>query len=93
MTHMIPIKPFSDTREHILATGETIILGKSFSAVGLAEILNTAGVPKGSFYHYFRSKEQFGVELLQRYFDNYHHQLMAYLIPERGNAYYGDSDH
>ena len=62
---------FSDTREHLLATGESIILGKGFSAVGLAEILGCAGVPKGSFYHYFRSKEQFGTALLERYFDRY----------------------
>ena len=45
--------------------------GKGFSAVGLNEILAAAGVPKGSFYHYFSSKEAFGKALLERYFDNY----------------------
>lgn len=44
---------------------------KGFSAVGLNEILVEAGVPKGSFYHYFNSKEAFGEALLQRYFENY----------------------
>jgi TetR/AcrR family transcriptional repressor of nem operon len=48
-------KRFEDTREHLLAIGEHIILGKGFAAVGLAEILATADVPKGSFYHYFAS--------------------------------------
>ncbi len=62
---------FGDTRLHLLETGTRLILGKGFSAVGLAEILNTAGVPKGSFYHYFRSKEQFGIELLEHYFALY----------------------
>lgn len=66
-----PSLPHPDTREHILEVGEAIILGKGFAAVGLAEILGSAQVPKGSFYHYFRSKEQFGTALLERYFDHY----------------------
>jgi TetR/AcrR family transcriptional repressor of nem operon len=65
-----------DTREHLLATGESIILSKGYAAVGLAEILSQAGVPKGSFYHYFRSKEGFGVEMLQRYFEDYDQRLL-----------------
>ena len=40
---------------------------RSFHSVGLNEILKAVGVPKGSFYHYFESKEHFGVELLKRY--------------------------
>lgn len=60
-----------DTREHILATAQTIMNGKGFSAVGLSEILGAADVPKGSFYHYFGSKEAFGKALLTRYFDTY----------------------
>jgi len=39
--------------------------------VGLAEILQSAGVPKGSFYYYFKSKEQFGEELIKNYFSEY----------------------
>lgn len=60
-----------DVREEILNTAQAIMSGKGFSAVGLNEILGAAGVPKGSFYHYFGSKEAFGEVLLQRYFDNY----------------------
>ncbi|MCX4188263.1 TetR/AcrR family transcriptional regulator [Methylophaga sp. OBS4] len=62
---------FSDTRQQILNTAQDIILGKGFAAVGLNEILKTAQVPKGSFYHYFESKEQFGNALLENYFDQY----------------------
>lgn len=61
-----------DTRERILASGQHLILGRGFSAIGLSEILAEAQVPKGSFYHYFQSKEGFGVALLERYFDDYH---------------------
>ena len=67
--------PYKDTREHLLATGEAIIRGKGFAAVGLAEILAGADVPKGSFYHYFKSKEAFGVDMLVRYFEHYARQF------------------
>ena len=54
-------------KDHLLDCGERLIAHKGFVGVGLAEILSTAGVPKGSFYHYFGSKERFGEELLLRY--------------------------
>ncbi|MCY0389316.1 TetR/AcrR family transcriptional regulator [Robbsia sp. Bb-Pol-6] len=61
----------SEVRQNILDTGQRIMAGKGFSAVGLNEILTTAGVPKGSFYHYFNSKDAFGEALLERYFSEY----------------------
>ncbi|WP_118134436.1 TetR/AcrR family transcriptional regulator [Oceanicella sp. SM1341] len=61
----------SSVREHILSSAQTIMSGKGFSAVGLNEILKAADVPKGSFYHYFGSKEAFGEALLERYFERY----------------------
>ena len=60
-----------DTRHRIIDTGYRIIAGKGFASVGLNEILTAAGVPKGSFYHYFESKEQYGQALLEYYFDDY----------------------
>lgn len=68
-----------DTRQHILETARGIVLGKGFSAVGLSEILEAAGIPKGSFYHWFRSKEQFGEALIDHHFQNYLHQVDACL--------------
>ncbi len=47
---------YDDTRQHLLDTGYRIMAVKGFSGVGLNEILQSAGVPKGSFYHYFKSK-------------------------------------
>ena len=61
----------SDVRTTILATGQRIMAGKGYSAVGLNEILAAAGVPKGSFYHYFGSKDAFGEAMLERYFEEY----------------------
>lgn len=61
----------ANVREKILATGQRIMGGKGFSAVGLNEVLAAAGVPKGSFYHYFGSKDAFGEALLEGYFEAY----------------------
>lgn len=68
-----------DVRENIIAVGQRLIGAKGFSAVGLNEILSAAGVPKGSFYHYFGSKDAFGVALLDSYFEDYLADLDATL--------------
>lgn len=65
------LQPNVDVRQSILATGQRIMAAKGFSAVGLTEILVAAGVPKGSFYHYFGSKDAFGEAVLTNYFDDY----------------------
>ena len=72
-------QPALDTRQHILETARGIVVGKGFSAVGLNEILVAAGVPKGSFYHWFRSKEQFGEAMIDHHFDSYLRQVDACL--------------
>ena len=64
-----------DTRQHILDCGHRLVARKGFVGVGLAELLTTAGVPKGSFYHYFASKEGFGSALLEAYFSHYLQRL------------------
>jgi TetR/AcrR family transcriptional repressor of nem operon len=61
----------SATRDSILAVGQKLMAAKGFSSVGLSEILTSSGVPKGSFYHYFASKESFGEALLDMYFNDY----------------------
>jgi TetR/AcrR family transcriptional repressor of nem operon len=69
----------NDVRESILANGQRIMAGKGFSAVGINEILTASGVPKGSFYHYFGSKDAFGEALLESYFEAYLADLDATL--------------
>jgi TetR/AcrR family transcriptional repressor of nem operon len=75
-TESIPVK------DHILDCGERLIANKGFVGVGLAEILTVAGVPKGSFYHYFSSKERFGEVLLTRYIDGYLQRLDGLFKPD-----------
>ena len=76
---MKTITPAAEVRRHILETGQAIMGGKGFSAVGLTEILTSAGVPKGSFYYYFKSKDAFGEALLEQYFADYMAELTAIL--------------
>jgi TetR/AcrR family transcriptional repressor of nem operon len=56
-----------DTKTRILNAGVEIMLERSFHSVGLNQILSAVNVPKGSFYHYFKSKEAFGVATLRHY--------------------------
>lgn len=62
---------YGENKRSILAAGRAIIAQKGFSGVGLSEILSAAAIPKGSFYHYFGSKEQYGRELIEHYVEGY----------------------
>lgn len=50
-----------------MESGGALIHHKGYFATGLQEILAAAGVPKGSFYFYFKSKEEFGLALVEYY--------------------------
>ncbi|QEO17263.1 TetR/AcrR family transcriptional regulator [Acetobacter vaccinii] len=73
-------------RQHILQAAKPLIGLRGFSAVGLAQILDVAGIPKGSFYHYFESKEAFGEELLRTYIEDYLLMMEDLLKKGDGNA-------
>jgi TetR/AcrR family transcriptional repressor of nem operon len=57
-------KPRTDTRDELIRVGAEIIAQKGFNNTGLEEILKAASVPKGSFYYYFDSKEDFGLAVV-----------------------------
>ena len=71
--------PTDSTREHILASGRGLVAQRGFTGMGLNELLKTASVPKGSFYHYFSSKEDFGCKLLEQYMSQYLERLQETL--------------
>lgn len=68
----------SDTRELLLQAGLEVLTEKGFSSVGIDVILKRVGVPKGSFYHYFASKEDFGSQLIERYNNFFTSKLLAH---------------
>lgn len=69
-------------REKLIRAGVVVLTEKGFSAVGLEEILRSAGVPKGSFYHYFDSKDQFGATLVDAYADYFAKKLERWFSDE-----------
>lgn len=69
----------SDTRKHILAVGRRLSAQSGFAGMGLSELLKESGVPKGSFYHYFASKEAYGCELLADFAEDYRIRLQETL--------------
>jgi TetR/AcrR family transcriptional regulator, transcriptional repressor for nem operon len=69
----------ADTRARLLQAGSELVVQKGFNGCGLSEILTAAGVPKGSFYHYFGSKEEFGVALIEHTRDGYLEDLKPIL--------------
>jgi TetR/AcrR family transcriptional regulator, transcriptional repressor for nem operon len=56
-----------DTRKRLLDQGVAMMLAGGYHGTGLAEVLKAARVPKGSFYYYFASKEEFGAQAVEHY--------------------------
>jgi TetR/AcrR family transcriptional regulator, transcriptional repressor for nem operon len=57
----------SSTRAHLIDVGLELMRKYGYGATGVQEILDEAGMPKGSFYHHFGSKEEFTAAVLERY--------------------------
>ena len=55
------------SKDDIVQVGLDIIVSKGFSATGVEAILKQANVPKGSFYNFFSSKEEFGLAIIDKY--------------------------
>ena len=63
----------TSTKNKILEAGAEIIHLKGFYHTGIQEILSAAEVPKGSFYNYFKNKDDFGLQLIDYFVDYYTH--------------------
>lgn len=55
------------TKTLLLESGIEIMLEKGYNNTGIMEVLKRTGVPKGSFYHYFESKEDFGLKIINHF--------------------------
>lgn len=60
---------FADTRTLLIRHGIELLTERGVSSTGLDAVLRQAGVPKGSFYHYFASKDDFVRAILDHYAD------------------------
>lgn len=66
-------------RENLLNQGVSLFMNQGYHGTGLQEILDAVNVPKGSFYNYFGSKEDFGADVIQHYTEPFIMQLTAHL--------------
>ena len=57
----------SDTRQALVWCGTELLTERGFQVTGIEEILKRVGVPKGSFYHFFKSKDEFGAAVIENY--------------------------
>ena len=60
-----------NTKLQLLEAGIDIMIEKGYNNTGIMEVLQRTGVPKGSFYYYFDSKEEFGLQIINYFNDNY----------------------
>ena len=63
------------TKQKLLELGLGLLLKHGYSDLGITQLLELAGVPKGSFYHHFESKEDFGLQVIDLYMVNVHRVL------------------
>ncbi len=71
-----------ETRAALVHAGVEVLTEKGFTATGIDEILRRVGVPKGSFYHYFESKDAFGARLIESYAAYFARKLDRWLLDE-----------
>lgn len=71
-----------DTKSELLKAGMELIGTQGYNATGIEAVLKSAGVPKGSFYHYFGSKEEFGLAVIAEFADRFLARLDVFLSDE-----------
>lgn len=66
-------------RERLLEQGVQMLMERGYHGTGIKEILESVDIPKGSFYNYFSSKENFGAEVIRHYIEPFIRQLDEFL--------------
>src|SRR6516225_4876557 len=67
-SYILLMKP--NHRDLLLDTGLRVLHKRGFNATSVQDITDAAGVPKGSFYNHFESKEDLALQALERYWQN-----------------------
>jgi TetR/AcrR family transcriptional repressor of nem operon len=75
-----------NTRDRLIAISIEAMSIKGFNNTGIAEILAVAKVPKGSFYHYFKSKDELGLAIIEHYGQQLRAGLSDHLANTKGSA-------
>lgn len=70
----------------LIRAGTEMLCEQSYASMGVEHVLQRAGLSKGSFYHFFSSKEQFGLEVIAYYADYYNRKLDRILLQSECSA-------
>ncbi|BCR03148.1 TetR family transcriptional regulator [Desulfuromonas versatilis] len=68
-----------DTKTELIKVGMELIGAQGYNATGIGAVLKQAGVPKGSFYHHFESKEEFGLAIIEAFTERFLARLDVFL--------------
>jgi TetR/AcrR family transcriptional repressor of nem operon len=66
-----------DTKQRLLSTAQELFYSRSYADVGVQEICQKAGVKKGSFYHFFPSKRDLTIAILDETWEWYRANVLA----------------
>lgn len=72
------------TREQVVSHASTLIRERGFRATSVGDLLERAGIQKGSFYYYFPSKEDLGHAVIDRWLEEQKERLVDYLLAPDG---------
>jgi TetR/AcrR family transcriptional repressor of nem operon len=70
------------TKQRLIQAGLKLLLEQGYNDLGIQELLAATGTPKGSFYHHFKDKEDFALQVLDAYMTQVHLGLDACLKDE-----------
>jgi TetR/AcrR family transcriptional repressor of nem operon len=80
----MPVKPPTHaTKQCLLDAGQALLLKHGYHDLGVQPLLEATGIPKGSFYHHFASKEDFALQVVDQYMRQVHAGLDACLGDRR----------
>ena len=74
-----------DTKRALVWCGTELLTERGFQVTGIDEVLRRVGVPKGSFYHFFANKHEFGEAVIQNYVD-YYARKMARIFDDESTS-------
>lgn len=63
------------TKQRLIEAGLAMLLEHGYNSLGLQALLEQTGIPKGSFYHHFKDKEDFALQVIDTYIGEVHKVL------------------
>ncbi|MGK9172792.1 TetR/AcrR family transcriptional regulator [Yokenella regensburgei] len=73
-------REFTDTRQELIRSGLAVLTETGYLSAGIEAVIKNIAVPKGSFYHCFKSKQEFGLAVLAAYGTYFAHKLDKHLL-------------